>query len=144
MDKVKEQVCLCLVGEENPRPMAMPLLSSSKNPGIRRLRKVLSKIPLLSIYFSSNARLPKNEEAKKWAISLDHLIASPCKYIHIYSLVLNITHVCFIIPIKGTPVFVKDISKAKNRHVYYLDATSEYFYALSSVELCALMLPIFL
>ena len=81
MDKVKEQVCLCLVGEEKPRPMAMPL-SSSKNHGIQRLRKVLSKIPLLSIYFSSNVRLPKNEEAKKWAISLDHLIASPCKYIY--------------------------------------------------------------
>ena len=40
-------------------------------------------------------------------------------------------------------MFVKDISKAKNRHVYYLDATSEYFYALSSVELCALIVANF-
>lgn len=49
------------------------------NPVCRRMRKVMSKVPLLLPYCSSNASLPKNEEARKWSNGLDHLITSPCK-----------------------------------------------------------------
>ena len=77
----RELVFRCVADGQATRSAA----NVRNNPVCRRMRKVMSKVPLLLPYCSSNASLPKNEEARKWSNGLDHLISSPCKLFTLFS-----------------------------------------------------------